>query len=1156
MLEFRLLGSLKLQGSEGEQILSVLSQPKRVALLSYLAVAEPRGFHRRDKLVNLFWPDLDQDRARAALRKSLHHLRRSLGEEAVLSRGDEEVGLGFDSIRCDVFIFEEAMKTRPEEAMDLYRGHLLEGFHLAGCQEFQRWLDDERERLKELAAGAAWELAHRFASAGLLADGERMGQRALAMAPTDEAQVRRFMEALAKAGGRAAALAFYERFARTLEGELELRPDAESRSLVERIRNSLVFQTPTGRDATATRAGGGEPAPTDLDPDSEAKTRAAGSGTSFDSFRAAIGDRYRIEREIGSGGMATVYLAQDLKHERKVAVKVLKPELAAVMGTERFLAEIRTTASLQHPHILPLHDSGEADGFLFYVMPFVDGESLRQRLDRKGQLAVEDAVRIAEDVASALDHAHREGVIHRDIKPANILFEGGQPVITDFGIALAVSAAGEGRLTETGLSLGTPYYMSPEQAAGDQTPTAASDVYSLGCVLYEMLTGEPPHTGTSAQAVLGKILMGEVANPTGIRRTIPPHVEATILRALERLPVERFSTAAEMAAALQDESFRHGETVASPGPSRYWRALALTLTVLAAGLGVGVLTLLTWDAPGPVVRIAVAFPPGQELNNVSGVNLAFTPEGSHLIYVGPEEGRGRQLWIRALDGHEAVPIPGTTGATNPAPSPGGESVAFVIGDSLLAAPVEGGTRLTLVADSVGVNGIDWGDDGFIYFRHEDGRFFRVHGRGGAAEELLIPDSTRGVVQYRWPDALPGGEAVLVSNWTLVLAETSVSVLDLRSGELIDLLPQAMMARYLPPGYILFCHEDGALWYAPFDLGSLSLQGPPLPLPEAVWVRAGAGSQFTVSNRGDLAYIPGTGAARRIVWVDREGVPTLVDPRLAGGIRQAVLSPDGRRIAFVRRGVTDDAIWVFDIVQSALFLVSSDGRNSNPFWAPSGERIGYMSESDGVLKVVYSRWDGSGNPVTVTEGEKVRDANWAPDGQFLLATVEDSSQDIVRIDLGGDEGQEVLVGTDLNENNPILSPNGRWLAYTSDESGQFEVYVRPYPGMEPRTQVSPGTGGSEARWSPAGGELFYRDGSGNLVAATYTEEGSFSITSRDTLFPAEYFVSRETDFATGSYYSVAPTGEIFLFVEYSGLTSGPNLILNFREELRERAEGAG
>src|ERR671913_2310004 len=235
---------------------------------------------------------------------------------------------------------------------------------------------------------------------------------------------------------------------------------------------------------------------------------------------AALADRYRIERELGQGGMATVYLAHDLKHERKVALKVLKPELAAVLGAERFVVEIKTTAALQHPHILPLFDSGTADGFLFYVMPFIDGETLRAKLDRETQLGVDEAVRIATNVADALDYAHRHGVIHRDIKPENILLHEGRPMVADFGIALAVSAAAGGRMTETGLSLGTPHYMSPEQATAEKEISARSDIYSLGSVLYEMLTGEPPHTGGSAQQVIMKIITEAPCPITDVRRSV------------------------------------------------------------------------------------------------------------------------------------------------------------------------------------------------------------------------------------------------------------------------------------------------------------------------------------------------------------------------------------------------------------------------------------------------------------------------------------------------------------------------------------------------------------------------------------------------------------------------------------------------------------
>jgi tRNA A-37 threonylcarbamoyl transferase component Bud32 len=266
-------------------------------------------------------------------------------------------------------------------------------------------------------------------------------------------------------------------------------------------------------------------------------------------LQTALAGRYRIEGEIGEGGMATVYLAHDLRHDRKVALKVLRPELAAVIGAERFLAEIKLTANLQHPHILPLFDSGEADGFLYYVMPFIEGESLRDRLRREKQLSIDDAVRVTREVASALDYAHRHGVIHRDVKPENILLHDGQALVADFGIALAASKAGS-RMTETGMSLGTPHYMSPEQAMGEREITARSDVYALGCVLYEMLTGEPPFTGPTAQAVVAKVITERPADLIPRRETVPAHVEAAVLTALAKLPADRFATVAEFSAAL------------------------------------------------------------------------------------------------------------------------------------------------------------------------------------------------------------------------------------------------------------------------------------------------------------------------------------------------------------------------------------------------------------------------------------------------------------------------------------------------------------------------------------------------------------------------------------------------------------------------------
>jgi serine/threonine protein kinase/WD40 repeat protein len=315
----------------------------------------------------------------------------------------------------------------------------------------------------------------------------------------------------------------------------------------------------------------------------------------LDRLTAALADRYRIERELGAGGMATVYLAEDLKHNRKVAVKVLKPELAVAIGAERFLAEIKTTANLQHPHILALHDSGEVNGTVFYVMPYVDGESLRDRLEREKQLPINDALRIAGEVADALQYAHERGVIHRDIKPENILLQRGHAVVADFGIALAASKTGGARMTETGMSLGTPTYMSPEQAMGSREVDARTDIYSLGCVLYEMLCGEPPFVGPTAQSIVAKVITESPKSVTGQRHTVPAHVDETIQTALEKLPADRFASAAAFSESLNNERPSRPRSARGTQPSRtrasgrlVWGAVALGAIVLAgAGYGIG-----------------------------------------------------------------------------------------------------------------------------------------------------------------------------------------------------------------------------------------------------------------------------------------------------------------------------------------------------------------------------------------------------------------------------------------------------------------------------------------------------------------------------------------------------------------------------------------
>ena len=433
-----------------------------------------------------------------------------------------------------------------------------------------------------------------------------------------------------------------------------------------------------------------------------------------DRLSAALADRYRIERELGQGGMATVYLAEDLKHKRKVAVKVLKPELAAVLGAERFVQEITTTAALQHPHILPLFDSGTADGFLYYVMPFIDGETLRDKLNRETQFGVDEAVKIASDVADALHYAHSHGVIHRDIKPENILLANGRPMVADFGIALAVSAAAGGRMTETGLSLGTPHYMSPEQATAEKEITARSDVYSLASVLYEMLAGEPPHGGGSAQQIIMKIITETPQPVTARRKSVPPNVSAAVSKALEKLPADRFGSAAEFAGALANPHFGEAERAHAGSPMAMRRSTWAAIAVAGAALAV-VAFLLGRQANQGTDLKDVVFAQRTYVNEAV-LTARFTHDGETIVYSAATEGSVPRIYVIRSDYPEPRPLsePGmhllsVSSKDEMAVLVGAAYVSqrMYIG-TLARLPLGGGAPRELLA---GVREADWAPDG-------------------------------------------------------------------------------------------------------------------------------------------------------------------------------------------------------------------------------------------------------------------------------------------------------------------------------------------------------------------------------------------------------------------------------------------------------------
>jgi len=798
-------------------------------------------------------------------------------------------------------------------------------------------------------------------------------------------------------------------------------------------------------------------------------------------LNTALEGRYRIERELGQGGMATVYLAEDIKHDRKVALKVLKPELAAVLGADRFVVEIKTTASLQHPHILPLFDSGTADGFLFYVMPYIEGETLRDKLDRETQFGIDEAVRITREVADALDYAHRHGIIHRDIKPENILLHDGRPMVADFGIALAVSAAAGGRMTETGTSVGTPHYMSPEQATADKEITGRADIYSLASVLYEMLTGSPPHVGSSAQQVIMKIIADTPRPVSDLRKSVPPNVAAAVMKALEKLPADRFGAASDFAGALQDPSFRTGsgdraETSSSAGaPFLTRRALLVAGATFVLGyVGHG---LVVRNPAGQATAARVSAPldtavtfagPVSNAGRPVQTELALSPDGRTLVFSARGKDGMSRLFARPLEAASATPIEGTDGGHAPIFSPRGDQIAFFASGRLRRVPLTGGTPVDIATFRGSFHGASWADDGTIVFR-DGGRtgLARVAEAGGAIEALpSAPDATL-------PCVLPGSQAVLYTvRYGSPHEERRVEVLRLGDATIDTIIDNASDARYVAGGQLLFA-RTGALMAVPFDAATLTVSGAPAGVvPDVmhatngwtttVWTDA---AQYAVSAAGHLAWLGGgiTPSERNeVVWLDRQGTATSLGLE-PNWYLLARLDPTGDRLAVAGPGAAG-GVWTVDLRRANAVRQIVYGFVPSILWTPDGQDIVYFQ--GGTFRIAADLSSAS---------EAIDSLGFWPsamtsDGSDLIFL--DQSAGLGRINaLTVSSGADrVLVEEPAGVSHPALSPDDRWLAYSTQDGS--EVVVRSWPDLGRRTAVA-GPDVSAPAWSSGGRELFYQ-----------------------------------------------------------------------------------
>ena len=848
--------------------------------------------------------------------------------------------------------------------------------------------------------------------------------------------------------------------------------------------------------------------------------------------------RYAIERELGEGGMATVYLAKDLKHNRNVALKVLKPELAAVVGAERFLAEIETTANLTHPHVLPLFDSGEADSFLFYVMPHIEGESLRERIDREKQLPVDEAVKITTDLAEALDYAHRHKIIHRDIKPANVLIHEGRPLIADFGIALAVGVAGGGRLTETGLSVGTPYYMSPEQATGDQAVGVATDIYALGAVLYEMLVGVPPYTGSTAQAILGKIIQGKPVSATEERASVPANVDAATRKALEKLPADRFTGAQDFARALADPGFRYGELshVVGRTAGGPWTRLSVTFAALfvlsSAIAGLGFLTRPPVPAPPLTTRAEVT---GLDVQiSGGGWRFAVSPDGRWIVAGHTEDGQDPALYIRGTDQLEWRRIANTEMGTDPTFSPDGERVAFDVfgANEIRTVPITGGPTLTVASGRFP----HWVEDAIVY--SDRGDIYRVAASGGEPEVLFEPDGFEAIR----PHLLPNGEAIVFetdAGASPLLAR--VMLFEIETGEVRELISSGNHPRYVPTGHLIYGHGDQALMGVPFDLETLQVTGSPVVLVSDLAVYDGGGSEGLLSP----------------VWVERDGTAREIDADWepivgTAGNSSLALSPEGERLAIsVQSNQTFD-LWVKALDAGPLSRLTFEGSlNYRPTWSPDGRSLTFVSDRAGRQGIWTKRADGSGSADLVfgVDNADLRDGFISPDGVWLVYR-EGVSGDLFALRRDTDSVPVPLVSSEFSDRSPTLSPDGRWLAYTSGESGRDEVYVRPFPDVDSGRWLVSRNGGVEPVWTHSGRELLYRNGAGELIAVQVDASSSFAWGSQEILFSMAPYLRGSGH----PMYDVSPDDQRFVMLRGGGVETAQGdviLVTNWFTELRER-----
>jgi len=875
---------------------------------------------------------------------------------------------------------------------------------------------------------------------------------------------------------------------------------------------------------------------------------------------------YEILAPLGAGGMGEVYRARDTRLDRTVAIKILPQHLSTdQMGKQRFEREAKAISGLNHPHICILHDIGQQDGIDFLVMECVEGETLAKRLE-KGPLPMEQVLKYGRQIADALDKAHHCGIVHRDLKPGNIMLAPTGAKLLDFGLARpaeslssATTIAGvapSSPVTAEGTIVGTFQYMSPEQVEGRDLD-GRSDIFSLGAVLYEMVTGKKAFEGKSQLSVASAILEREPPAINSVKPLTPPTLDHAIRRCLAKDRDERWQTAKDLALELKwvaengqlglpESNVQSRRTRPSITMVLIWGGAALLLAAFA-----GLSAWMMKPVPSPAVgRAVITLPPGQRLAGLDETAIALSNDGTQLAYIALQGGT-QQIYLRSMDNSQPRAMTGTEGASSPFFSPDGQWLGFFAEQKLKKVSLTGGGVVTL-SDVTDPHGGSWSNQGTIaYSALPVGPLQQTPDAAAAPRPLTHLE--KGEVSHRSPEFLPGGKSLLFAagtssfNWG-----EEAHVVAQENNDRRDLITGAVSPKYATTGHLVYA-QGGNVLAAPFDAQHLAITGPAAPLVEGVLQsRITGATQFAISANGSLAFISGGMRTdfRKLIWVDRNGK----EQPVAAPTRAYLfprLSPDGKHVAV---GITEETtqVWSYDLDRETLTRITFEGNQSlNAVWSPDGKMIAFRSHqatSDGIY---LKRSDGGGEQQKLISSDRAKiPMSWSPDGQ-TIAFMEISSTtgfDLWVLSLS-DQKPRLFLQTSANESAPRFSPDSHWLAYVSNESGRYEIYVQAYPGPGSKLQIST-DGGTEPVWNPNGRELFYRSGN-KMMAVDVVSQPVFTASKPHVLFQGRFLPTP----ATSPNFDVSRDGRRFLMVEaVEPEEQGPtqiNIVFNWFEELKRR-----